>query len=77
LALVWYLPQIQERKFVKDGKVWTAKQALNWVEKLLENFKKEDNYEEKEKNKNVTHRTIFSPLMHSVRIFLARSGFKA
>ena len=73
LALVWHLPQMQEREFVKDGKVWTAKQTLDWVEKLLGDFKEGGNYEGRKKSKNVIKRAILSPLMHNMRMFLARS----
>jgi hypothetical protein len=39
ITLIWHLPHKYDRKFVENGKVWTAQRTLNWLLQLLENNK--------------------------------------
>lgn len=65
LILLWHLPKIKERKFIEDGKVWTATQTLSWVNSLLDDLEKEKNTIAK--NRDLERKSIISALMNNIK----------
>ncbi len=66
IILLWHLPNMEERKLIKDGIVFTALQTMQWIDNLLNDFKK--------KNLAITNnilklkrRSIISSTIHKMR----------